>query len=125
MSNRLFQGIIHQMRDSIDRVIGVVDDTATVIACSDLTLLYIKPTCFAIEITIKVASFCLFFAKFLADCLFCFPIFPIFASMCKSRHSKFLPRCSDRFYYTVQDFLDIIAEKFFQYGGIIGMFCAI
>ena len=37
MSNRLFQGIIHQMRDSIDRVIGVVDDTATVIACSDLT----------------------------------------------------------------------------------------
>ena len=31
MSNRLFQGIIHQMRDSIDRVIGVVDDTATVI----------------------------------------------------------------------------------------------
>ena len=37
MSNRLFQGVIHQMRDSIDRVIGVVDDTATVIACSDLT----------------------------------------------------------------------------------------
>ena len=37
MSNRLFQGIIHQMRDSIDRVIGVVDDTATVISCSDLT----------------------------------------------------------------------------------------
>lgn len=36
MSNRLFQGIIHQMRDSIDRVIGVVDDTATVISCSDL-----------------------------------------------------------------------------------------
>ena len=37
MSNRLFQGIIHQMRYSIDRVIGVVDDTATVISCSDLT----------------------------------------------------------------------------------------
>ena len=29
MSNRLFQGIVHQMRDSIDRVIGVVDETAT------------------------------------------------------------------------------------------------
>ncbi len=26
MSNRLFQGIVHQMTDSIDRVIGVVDD---------------------------------------------------------------------------------------------------
>ncbi|MEG2174475.1 MAG: helix-turn-helix domain-containing protein [Oscillospiraceae bacterium] len=39
MSNRLFQGIIHQMRDSIDRVIGIVDDTAHVIACSDLSKL--------------------------------------------------------------------------------------
>ena len=35
MSNRLFQGIIHQMHDSIDRVIGVIDDTAHVVACSD------------------------------------------------------------------------------------------
>ncbi len=37
MSNRLFQGFVHQMRDSIDRVIGVVDKTSTVIASSDLT----------------------------------------------------------------------------------------
>ena len=37
MSNRLFQGVVHQMRDVIDRVVGVVDDTATVIACSDLS----------------------------------------------------------------------------------------
>lgn len=37
MSNRLFQGIVHQMRESIDRVIGVVDETSTVISCSDLT----------------------------------------------------------------------------------------
>ena len=37
MSNRLFQRIVHQMRESIDRVLGVVDETATVIACSDLT----------------------------------------------------------------------------------------
>ncbi len=36
MSNRLFQGIIHQMRDSIDRVIGVIDETSSVIACSEL-----------------------------------------------------------------------------------------
>ena len=27
MSNRLFQGIIHQMHDAVDRVIGVVDDS--------------------------------------------------------------------------------------------------
>ena len=36
MSNRLFQGIVHQMSDSIDRVIGVIDDTSTIVACSDL-----------------------------------------------------------------------------------------
>ena len=36
MSNRLFQGVIHQMRDTIDRTIGVVDDNASTIACSDL-----------------------------------------------------------------------------------------
>lgn len=37
MSNRLFQGIVHQMRDSIDRAIGVVDSSAVIISCSDLT----------------------------------------------------------------------------------------
>lgn len=36
MSNRLFQGVIHQMRDSIDRMVGVIDETETVISCSDL-----------------------------------------------------------------------------------------
>ena len=36
MANRLFQGIIHQMRDTIDRVIGVVDDNGVIIACSEL-----------------------------------------------------------------------------------------
>lgn len=36
MSNRLFQGIIHQMKDAVDRTIGVVDETSVVIACSDL-----------------------------------------------------------------------------------------
>ena len=36
MSNRLFQGIIHQMKDAIDRTIGVVDSTGTIICCSDL-----------------------------------------------------------------------------------------
>ncbi len=37
MSNRLFQGLLHQMHDTLDCVIGVVDETATVIACSDLS----------------------------------------------------------------------------------------
>lgn len=37
MSNRLFQGVVHQMRDTMERVVGVVDDQATVIACSELS----------------------------------------------------------------------------------------
>lgn len=36
MSNRLFQGVIHQMKDSVDRIIGVIDETGTVLACSEL-----------------------------------------------------------------------------------------
>ena len=36
MSVRLFQGIVYQMREVIDRTIGVVDETLNVIACSDL-----------------------------------------------------------------------------------------
>lgn len=36
MSNRLFQSIVYQMHDAIDRVIGVIDETGTVISCSDL-----------------------------------------------------------------------------------------
>ena len=36
MSNRLFQGVVHQMRDAIDRTIGVIDETYSIIACSEL-----------------------------------------------------------------------------------------
>ncbi len=36
MSNRLFQGIIHQMKDSIDRTFGVIDENSVIIACSEL-----------------------------------------------------------------------------------------
>lgn len=36
MSNRLFKGIVHQMKDAIDRTIGVIDETSVVIACSEL-----------------------------------------------------------------------------------------
>ena len=37
MANRLFQGLVHQMCDTIGATIGVVDETATIIACSELT----------------------------------------------------------------------------------------
>lgn len=37
MSNKLFQSVVHQMRDSLDRVFGVVDETATIISCSDIS----------------------------------------------------------------------------------------
>ena len=36
MSNRLFQSVIHQMKDAVDRVIGVVDENGVIIACSEL-----------------------------------------------------------------------------------------
>ena len=36
MSNRMFQGIIHQTKEAIDRTVGIVDESMTVIACSDL-----------------------------------------------------------------------------------------
>lgn len=36
MSSRLFQSVIHQMKDAIDRQIGVVDNNFTIVACSDL-----------------------------------------------------------------------------------------
>ncbi len=37
MSYRLFQGVIQQMKDTIGSVVGVVDDSGAVIACSDLS----------------------------------------------------------------------------------------
>ena len=36
MSNRLFQGVIHQLRDAVERTIGVIDETGTIISCSEL-----------------------------------------------------------------------------------------
>ena len=39
MANRVFQGIVCQMRDAIDRVVGVVDETGTIVACSDLNMI--------------------------------------------------------------------------------------
>lgn len=39
MPNRLFQGVINQMRDATDRIIGVVDESGSVIACSELSII--------------------------------------------------------------------------------------
>ena len=36
MANRLFQGVIQQMKETIDKTIGVIDESNIVIACSDL-----------------------------------------------------------------------------------------
>ncbi|OQA68880.1 MAG: Carbohydrate diacid regulator [Firmicutes bacterium ADurb.Bin262] len=36
MSNRLFQSVIHQMRDAVGLTLGVIDEEGTVISCSDL-----------------------------------------------------------------------------------------
>ena len=36
MSNRLFQGIIHQMGDTLERNIGVIDESGAIVACSEL-----------------------------------------------------------------------------------------
>ncbi len=39
MSNRLYHGIIHQMKDSVSRIIGVIDESGAVIACSELNMM--------------------------------------------------------------------------------------
>ncbi len=36
MANKLFQGVIHQMQAAVDRTVGVIDESGTVIACSDM-----------------------------------------------------------------------------------------
>ena len=36
MPSRIFQNVIIQMKDSIDRTVGVVDDQGYVVACSEL-----------------------------------------------------------------------------------------
>lgn len=46
MSNRLFQSVIFQMKDTINRVIGVVDENGVVVACSELTKMgEVRPFC--------------------------------------------------------------------------------
>ncbi len=35
MANRVFQGVVNQMKDAIDRTVGVIDESGTIISCSD------------------------------------------------------------------------------------------
>ena len=51
MSNRLFQNMIHQMRDVIDATIGVIDEQSTIIACSDLTKIGATSEYISIDLT--------------------------------------------------------------------------
>lgn len=37
MFNKIYQGIITQMKDIIDRTFGIIDSTGTIIACSDFS----------------------------------------------------------------------------------------
>ena len=39
MSGKIFQNVITQMKDAIDRTVGVADESGSVIACSDLTMI--------------------------------------------------------------------------------------
>lgn len=50
MSNRLFQGVVHQMRDTIGRVIGVIDENSTIVACSELSSIGKNSDFFTIEL---------------------------------------------------------------------------
>lgn len=49
MANRVFQGVVYQMKDAVDRIIGVVDETGTVISSSDLNMIGEVRTAFAME----------------------------------------------------------------------------
>ncbi len=37
MSSRMFQGVVLQMKDNVNRTVGVIDSEGTVVACSELT----------------------------------------------------------------------------------------
>ncbi len=37
VSSRIFQGVVLQMKDSVNRTVGVIDSEGSVVACSELT----------------------------------------------------------------------------------------
>ena len=57
MSNRLFQGVIHQMKDTIDRTIGVIDESSVIIACSELLgIVFGRVDCSGVQRSMKNVS---------------------------------------------------------------------
>lgn len=44
MSNKLYQGLVHQIKDSIGRTIGVIDESGCITACSEITHIGEFPT---------------------------------------------------------------------------------
>ncbi len=56
MSNRLFQGVIQQMKDTVDSVIGVLDETGIVIACSDFNRIREQMTIPEMEAGVAVSA---------------------------------------------------------------------
>ena len=36
MANRLFQSVIHQMKDTVSRMLGVIDENSMIVACTDM-----------------------------------------------------------------------------------------
>ncbi|MDR0221997.1 MAG: helix-turn-helix domain-containing protein [Oscillospiraceae bacterium] len=50
MSNRLFQGVVCQMYEAIGRAVGVIDENATIIACSEETQVGASCDFFSIEL---------------------------------------------------------------------------
>ena len=57
MANRVFQGVVYQMKDAVNRIIGVTDETGTVIAASDLNMIGEVRTAFAAERATAADSF--------------------------------------------------------------------
>ena len=49
MANRVFQSVVYQMKDALNRIIGVVDETSTVIAASDLNMIGEVRSAFTME----------------------------------------------------------------------------
>ena len=39
MSSKLYQSVIQQLKDTTDRVVGILDETGTVAVCSDPSLI--------------------------------------------------------------------------------------
>jgi carbohydrate diacid regulator len=58
LSSRLFQGVIHQMKEAIDRTYGVVDLAGTIIACSELSKVGENASSFTPEVDITHESTC-------------------------------------------------------------------